>query len=169
MALLVQLTGARRCLEVGVFTGYSSLAVALALPDGGRIVACDVSEEWTTVARRYWSAAGVAHKIDLRLAPALETLEGLLAAGEAGSYDFAFLDADKENYLRYYELALGLVRPGGLIVADNTLWSGRVIDPSNGEAATVALRRFNETVHTDDRIDLSLVPVGDGLTLARKR
>ena len=169
MALLVQLAGARRCLEVGVFTGYSSLAVALALPDGGRIVACDVSEEWTTVARRYWSAAGVAHKIDLRLAPALETLEGLLAAGEAGSYDFAFLDADKENYLRYYELALGLVRPGGLIVADNTLWSGRVIDPSNGEAATVALRRFNETLHTDDRIDLSLVPVGDGLTLARKR
>ena len=169
MALMVQLTGARHCLEVGVFTGYSSLAVALALPDGGRIVACDVSEEWTTVARRYWSAAGVAHKIDLRLAPALETLEGLLAAGEAGSYDFAFLDADKENYLRYYELALGLVRPGGLIVADNTLWSGRVIDPSNDEAATVGLRRFNETLHTDDRIDLSLLPVGDGLTLARKR
>jgi caffeoyl-CoA O-methyltransferase len=169
MALMVQLTGARHCLEVGVFTGYSSLAVALALPDGGRIVACDVSEEWTTVARRYWSAAGVAHKIDLRLAPALETLEGLLAAGEAGSYDFAFLDADKENYLRYYELALELVRPGGLIVADNTLWSGRVIDLSNDEAATVALRRFNETLHTDDRIDLSLVPVGDGLTLARKR
>ena len=169
MALLVQLMGARRCLEVGVFTGYSSLAVALALPDGGRIVACDVSEEWTTVARRYWSAAGVAHKIDLRLAPALETLEGLLASGEAGSYDFGFLDADKENYLRYYELALELVRPGGLIVADNTLWSGRVIDPSNDEAATVALRRFNETLHTDDRIDLSLVPIGDGLTLARKR
>ena len=169
MALLVQLTGAKRCLEVGVFTGYSSLAVALALPDDGRIVACDVSEEWTTVARRYWSAAGVAHKIDLRLAPALETLEGLLAAGEAGSYDFAFLDADKENYLRYYGLALELVRPGGLIVADNTLWSGRVIDPSNDEATTVALRRFNETLHTDDRIDLSLVPVGDGLTLARKR
>jgi len=169
MALLVQLTGAKRCLEVGVFTGYSSLAVALALPDDGRIVACDVSEEWTTVARRYWSAAGVAHKIDLRLAPALETLEGLLAAGEGGSYDFAFLDADKEDYLRYYGLALELVRPGGLIVADNTLWSGRVIDPSNDEATTVALRRFNETLHTDDRIDLSLVPVGDGLTLARKR
>jgi len=169
MALMVQLTGARHCLEVGVFTGYSSLAVALALPDGGRIVACDVSEEWTTVARRYWSAAGVAHKIDLRLAPALETLEGLLAAGEAGSYDFAFLDADKENYLRYYELALELVRPGGLIVADNTLWSGRVIDLSNDEAATVALRRFNEQLHRDRRVDLSLVPIGDGLTLARKR
>jgi len=169
MALLVQLAGARRCLEVGVFTGYSSLAVALALPDDGRIVACDVSEEWTTVARRYWSAAGVAHKIDLRLAPALETLAGLLGAGEAGSYDFAFLDADKENYPSYYERLLELLRPGGLIVADNTLWSGRVADPANDEASTVALRRFNEQLHRDERIDLSLVPIGDGLTLARKR
>jgi caffeoyl-CoA O-methyltransferase len=169
MALLVRLLGARRCLEVGVFTGYSSLAVGLALPDDGRIVACDVSEEWTTVALRFWAAAGVAHKIDLRLAPALETLEGLLAAGEAGSYDFAFLDADKENYLRYYELALELVRPGGLIVVDNTLWSGRVADPANDEATTVALREFNRHLHGDDRIDLSLVPIGDGLTLARKR
>ncbi len=169
MALLVRLMGARRCLEVGVFTGYSSLAVALALPDDGRIVACDVSEEWTAVARRHWSAAGVAHKIDLRLAPALDTLEGLLADGEAGTYDFAFLDADKENYLRYYELALELVRPGGLIVADNTLWSGRVADPANDEASTVGLRRFNEQLHRDGRVDLSLVPIGDGLTLARKR
>ncbi|HEX9208076.1 MAG TPA: class I SAM-dependent methyltransferase [Steroidobacteraceae bacterium] len=169
MALLVRLMGARRCLEVGVFTGYSSLAVALALPDDGRIVACDLSEEWTTVARRYWSAAGVARKIDLRLAPALETLEGLLATGEAGGFDFAFLDADKENYLRYYELALELVRPGGLIVADNTLWSGRVVDAANDEASTVALRRFNEQLHRDGRVDLSLVPIGDGLTLARKR
>ena len=169
LALLARLTGARRCLEVGVFTGYSSLAVALALPDDGRIVACDVSEEWTSVARRYWAAAGVADKIDLRLAPALETLQGLLAAGEAGSFDFAFLDADKENYPGYYELLLELVRPGGLIVADNTLWSGRVADPANHEASTVALRRFNEQLHRDERIDLSLVPVGDGLTLARKR
>jgi caffeoyl-CoA O-methyltransferase len=169
MALLGRLMGARRCLEVGVFTGYSSLAVALALPDDGRIVACDVSEEWTAVARRHWSAAGVAHKIDLRLAPALDTLEGLLADGEAGTYDFAFLDADKENYLRYYELALELVRPGGLIVADNTLWSGRVADPANDEASTVGLRRFNEQLHRDGRVDLSLVPIGDGLTLARKR
>lgn len=169
MALLVRLTGARRCLEVGVFTGYSSLAVALALPHDGRIVACDVSERWTAVARRYWAAAGVAHKIDLRLAPALKTLQGLLAAGEADSYDFMFLDADKENYLRYYELALELVRPGGLIAADNTLWSGRVIDPANSEASTVALRQFNERLHRDERVDLSLVPVGDGLTLARKR
>jgi caffeoyl-CoA O-methyltransferase len=121
------------------------------------------------VARRYWVAAGVAHKIDLRLAPALDTLAGLLAAGEAGSYDFVFLDADKENYLRYYELALELVRPGGLIVADNTLWSGRVADPANTEATTAALRQFNEQLHRDERVDLSLVPVGDGLTLARKR
>jgi len=169
MGLLARLMGARRCLEVGVFTGYSSLALALALPDDARIVACDVSEEWTSVARRYWAAAGVADKIDLRLAPALETLEGLLAAGEAGSYDFAFLDADKKNYLRYFELALGLVRPGGLIVADNTLWSGRVADPRNAEPDTVALRHFNQHLHRDARIDLSLVPIGDGLTLARKR
>lgn len=169
MALLARLAGARRCLEVGVFTGYSSLAMALALPDDGRIVACDVSERWTDVARRHWAAAGVAHKVDLRLAPALETLQALLVAGEAGSFDFAFLDADKENYLRYYEFALELVRPGGLIVADNTLWSGRVVDPSNNAASTVALRQFNERLHGDERIDLSLVPVGDGLTLARKR
>jgi caffeoyl-CoA O-methyltransferase len=169
MALLARLLGARRCLEVGVFTGYSSLAIALALPDDGRVVACDVSEEWTAVARRYWAAAGVEHKIDLRLAPALETLGGLLEAGEAGSYDFAFLDADKENYSRYYELALQLVRPGGLIVVDNTLWSGRVADRANNEATTVALRDFNLRLHGDDRIDLCLVPIGDGLTLARKR
>lgn len=169
MALLARLMGARRCLEVGVFTGYSSLALALALPDDGRIVACDVSEQWTGIARRYWAAAGVAHKIELRLAPALQTLEALLSAGEAGRFDFAFLDADKENYLRYYELALELVRPGGLIVADNTLWSGRIIDPANNQVTTVALRQFNEFLHRDQRVDLSLVPVGDGLTLARKR
>jgi len=169
MALLARLTGARRCLEVGVFTGYSSLAIALALPDDGRIVACDVSEEWTTVARRYWAAAGVAHKIDLRLAPALETLQHLLASGKAATFDFAFLDADKENYLRYYEFTLELVRPGGLIVADNTLWSGRVADPADNEPTTLALRGFNEHLHDDERVDLSLVPIGDGLTLARKR
>ena len=169
MALLVRLMGARRCLEVGVFTGYSSLAVALALPDDGSIVARDVSDEWTSVARRYWAEAGVAHRIDLRLAPALYTLQGLLAGGEAGSFDFAFLDADKENYLRYYEHALELVRPGGLIVADNTLWSGRVADPANTEATTVGLRRFNARLLADERVDLSVVPIGDGLTLARKR
>ena len=169
MALLARLTGARRCIEVGVFTGYSSLVLALALPDDGRIVACDVSDEWTSVARRHWAAAGVAHKIDLRLAPALETLQGLVAAGQAGGYDFVFLDADKENYVGYYERALSLLRPGGLLLADNTLWSGRVADPENAEADTVALRHFNEHLHRDERVDLSLVPIGDGLTLARKK
>jgi caffeoyl-CoA O-methyltransferase len=169
MALLARLTGARRCLEVGVFTGYSSLAVALALPDAGRLVACDVSERWTSIARRYWAEAGVAHKVDLRLAPAMETLEGLLAAGETGRYDLAFIDADKENYLGYYERVLRLLRAGGLVLVDNTLWSGRVADPENAEADTVALRHFNEHLHRDDRVDLSVLPIGDGLTLARKR
>jgi predicted O-methyltransferase YrrM len=169
MALLVRLMGARRCLEVGVFTGYSSLAVALALPDEGRIVACDVSEEWTAVARRYWAEAGVAHRIDLKLAPAIETLDALIASGEAGSYDLAFIDADKTGYLAYYERALELLRPGGLIVADNTLWSGRVADPEVASEDTVALRHFNEHLHHDGRVDLSLVPIGDGLTLARKK
>ena len=169
MGLLVRLMGARRCLEIGVFTGYSSLAIALALPDDGRIVACDISEKWTSVARRYWAAAGVAHKIDLRLATAMETLDRLIAAGEAGTFDFAFIDADKENYVGYYERALQLLRPGGLVVADNTLWSGRVADPENAEDDTVVLRHFNELLHGDSRVDLSLVPIGDGLSLARKR
>jgi caffeoyl-CoA O-methyltransferase len=169
MGLLVRLMGARRCLEIGVFTGYSSLAIALALPDDGRIVACDVSEKWTAVARRYWAAAGVAHKIDLRLATAMETLDRLLADGKSGTFDFAFIDADKENYVGYYERALQLLRSGGLVAADNTLWSGRVADPENAEADTVALRHFNELLHGDSRVDLSLVPIGDGLSLARKR
>jgi caffeoyl-CoA O-methyltransferase len=169
MALLARLMGARRCLEIGVFTGYSSLALALALPEDGRIVACDVSERWTAVARRYWAAAGVSHRIELRLATALETLERLLVSGAAGTFDFVFIDADKENYVGYYERVLELLRPGGLIVVDNTLWSGRVADPENAEADTVAMRHFNEHLHRDERVDLSLVPVGDGLTLARKR
>ncbi len=169
MALLARLIGARRCLEVGVFTGYSSLATALALPDDGRIVACDVSEEWTAVARRYWKEAGVAHKIELRLAPATETLDALLAQGQAGTFDFAFIDADKTNYLAYYERTLALLRTGGLVLVDNTLWSGRVADPEVADADTVALRHFNEVLHRDERVDLSLLPLGDGLTLARKR
>jgi predicted O-methyltransferase YrrM len=169
MALLVRLMGATRCIEVGVFTGYSSLAVALALPDEGRIVACDVSDEYTAVARRYWAEAGVADRIDLRLAPALETLDALLAGGAAGSYDFAFIDADKEAYSDYYERSLQLLRPGGLIAVDNTLWDGAVADPADQSADTVAIRAFNERLHGDERIDLSLVPIGDGLTLARKR
>lgn len=169
MALLARLVGARRCIEVGVFTGYSSLAVALALPDDGRIVACDVSEEWTSVARRYWQRAGVADRIDLRLAPALQTLDSLLAGGEAGRFDMAFIDADKTRYADYYERVLQLLRPGGLVVIDNTLWSGRVADPADTDADTVALRQLNERLLRDQRVDLSLVPIGDGLTLARKR
>ena len=169
MALLVRLIGARRCLEVGVFTGYSSLSVALALPEDGNIVACDVSEKWTAIARAYWQAAGVDHKIDLRLAPAVGTLDGLIAQGQAGSFDFAFIDADKSNYLAYYERALTLLRVGGLIVIDNTLWSGRVIDPEVSDADTVAIRHCNEVLHADTRIDVSLIPMGDGLTLARKK
>jgi predicted O-methyltransferase YrrM len=169
MALLVRLMGARRCIEVGVFTGYSSLCVAGALPADGRIVACDVSEHWTGIARRYWEEGGVAHKIDLRLAPAVETLDSLVAAGESGTYDFAFIDADKTNYVAYYERSLDLLRPGGLVVVDNTLWSGRVADPEVADEDTVALRHFNEHLHRDARVDLSLLPMGDGLTLARKR
>jgi len=169
MALLVQATGARRCVELGTFTGYSSLCVATVLPEDGRLVCCDVSAEWTAIARRFWERAGVAHKIDLRLAPALETLDALIAAGEQGSYDFAFIDADKENYLPYYERCLQLLRPGGLIAADNTLWSGRVADPEDQSEGTRALREFNARLHRDDRVMIALLPMDDGLTLALKR
>lgn len=169
MALLVQLLGAEKTLEIGVFTGYSSLAVALALPPTGKIVACDVSEEYTSVARRYWQAAGVADKIELRLAPALETLDALLASGQAETFDFAFIDADKENYLNYYERSLQLVRRGGLIAIDNVLWGGKVADPDVQDASTRAIRAFNETLHSDERVTFSLVLIGDGLTLALKR
>lgn len=169
MALLAKLIGAKRCVEVGVFTGYSALAVALALPPDGRIVACDVSEEWTDIARRYWKMAGVDGKIELRLAKALRTLDGLIAEGGEGRYDFAFIDADKGNYLAYFERCLTLLRPGGLIAVDNTLWSGDVADPTNTKPDTVALRAFNEALHVDERVDISLLPLGDGLTLARKR
>ncbi len=169
MALLVRLMRARKTLEIGVFTGYSSLVVALALPEDGRIVACDVSEEWTSIARRYWEEAGVASKIDLRLAPALESLDALVGAGEAGTFDFAFIDADKGNYAAYYERSLALLRPGGLVAVDNTLWSGKVADPSVDDPDTVSMRAFNEKLHGDDRVDLGLLSIGDGLTLARKR
>jgi predicted O-methyltransferase YrrM len=168
-ALLVELLGARRCLEVGTFTGYSALAVALALPEDGTVVACDVSEEWTATARRYWAEAGVEHKIELRLAPALETLDALLADGAADTFDFAFVDADKEEYEAYYERCLRLVRPGGLIAVDNTLWSGRVADPEARDADTEAIRAFNARLRDDERVTLSLLPVGDGVTLARRR
>ncbi len=168
MALLVQLMGAKKCIEIGVFTGYSSLCVALALPLDGKIVACDVSRDWTQIARRYWQEASVAQKIDLRLAPALKTLDALLAENQAGSFDFAFIDADKENYLAYYERCLKLLRRGGLITIDNTLWSGRVAEPDNRETDTVALREFNNKLHHDQRIALSLLPIADGLTLGLK-
>jgi len=169
MALLVELLGARRTLEVGTFTGYSALVVALALPAEGRVVACDVSEEWTRIARRYWDEAGVGHKIDLRLGPAVATLGGLVREGGRGTFDFAFIDADKPNYDAYYELALELLRPGGLMAIDNTLWSGKVIDTSVTDADTEAIRRLNMKLRADERVTLSLVPIGDGLTLARKR
>ena len=168
LALLAQLIGARKCLEVGVYTGYSTLWVALALPHDGSVLACDVSEKWTAIARRYWEEAGVAERIDLQLAPALETLDRLLAADQAGSFDFAFIDADKENYPDYYERSLQLLRPGGLMVIDNTLWSGAVADTSRQDPETCAIRALNELVHVDDRVQMSLLPVADGLTLARK-
>ena len=169
MALLVRLCGARRCLEIGVFTGYSSLAVALAMPDDGRVVACDVSEEYTRIARDFWHRAGVEEKIELHLAPALETLDALLQQGHAGAFDFAFIDADKGNYPAYYERSLELLRPGGLIAVDNTLWSGRLLAPADDDEDSIALAAFNRQLHGDARVDLSLVPIGDGLTLARKR
>ncbi|MGC8713715.1 MAG: class I SAM-dependent methyltransferase [Leptodesmis sp.] len=169
MALLVQLMGARKTLEIGVFTGYSALVVALALPADGKVVACDVNEEFTAIARRYWEKAGVTNKIDLHLAPALETLDQLLASAQANTFDFAFIDADKSNYDNYYERALQLVRPGGLIAIDNVLWSGAVADPQIQDTRTNAIRALNQKLHQDERVTLSLIPIADGLTLALKR
>ncbi len=169
MALLVRAINARRTLEVGVFTGYSAMAVAMALPPGGRVVACDISEDWTSIGKRYWQEAGVADRIDLRIGPASETLATLIESGDEGTFDFAFIDADKENYETYFEQCMQLVRKGGIIVLDNVLWSGKVADPQNEETETAALRSINRMLHSDDRVDLSLIPVGDGLTLARKR
>jgi caffeoyl-CoA O-methyltransferase len=169
LALLVELTGARRCIEIGTFTGYSSTAVALALPENGQLVCCDVSEEWTSLARKYWDEAGVTGKIDLRVAPAAETLDQLLADGEEAAYDFAFVDADKAGYDGYYERLLRLVRPGGLIVFDNTLWGGAVLDQDAEDEDTRALQTLNRKLAGDERITLCLLPVADGVTLARRR
>ena len=169
LALLVQLMGARRTIEVGVFTGYSSLAVALALPNDGRILACDVSEEFTSIARRYWKDAGVDHMIELRIRPALETLKELIGQRQQSRFDFAFIDADKANYEGYYEYALELIRPGGLIAIDNVLWHGRVIDPDANDADTLAIRALNKKLLNDTRINLSMIPISDGLTLCYKR
>lgn len=169
LQLLVRLAGARRCIEVGVFTGYSALGVALALPDDGRIVACDVSEEYTGIARRYWDRAGVADKIDLYLAPATQTLDELIAGGQIGRYDFAYIDADKTGYDAYYERCLTLLRPNGILAIDNVLWSGEVVDENTKDADTKALRALNEKIGRDDRVDASLLPIGDGLMVVRKR
>jgi predicted O-methyltransferase YrrM len=169
LALLVKLIGARQCIEVGTYTGYSSLAVALALPADGRLIACDINSTTTSIARQFWREAAVDTRIDLRLRSAVKTLDELLAAGGAGQYDFAFIDADKTNYRAYYERLLLLIRPGGLIAVDNTLWGGAVADPTVTDADTMALRDFNDHVHQDERVDISLVPIGDGLTLLRKR
>jgi predicted O-methyltransferase YrrM len=169
LAMLVELTGARRCLEVGTFTGYSSLAVALALPADGSIVCCDVSEEWTSMARRYWDEAGVSSRIDLRIAPASDTLDRLLADGGESTYDFAFVDADKTGYDGYYERLLRLVRPGGLIVFDNMLWGGRVLEQDSDDEDTRAIQALNARLAADERISLCLLPLADGVTLARRR
>jgi len=169
MAFLAQLIGARKCIEVGTFTGYSALCVAMSLPADGKLVACDISEPWTSIGRRYWERAGVADRIDLHLAPAQETLSALLQRGAAGTFDYVFIDADKTGYSTYYELSLQLLRPGGLILVDNVLWDGKIIDSASDDEDTNALRAFNEKLYRDERIFLSMVPIGDGLTLARKR
>jgi predicted O-methyltransferase YrrM len=169
MGLLIRLLGARRTLEIGVFTGYSAMVVAKAMGPEGKVLALDVSEEFTGVARRHWAKAGIADRIELRLRPAAESLQELVAAGATETFDFAFIDADKANYDAYYEYALKLVRRGGLIAIDNVLWDGQVIDLSDETPDTVAIRALNEKVHGDERVDAVLVPIGDGLTLARKR
>lgn len=169
MALLAQLVNAQNAIEIGVFTGYSSLCVARALPPDGKLLCCDVSEEWTAVAQRYWQRAGVEEKIELVLQPATQTLQQRIADGERGVYDFAFVDADKENYDNYFELCLELLRPGGLIVFDNVLWSGDVLDTSTDDPETVAFQKLNAKLHHDPRVEISLLPVADGLYLARKR
>ncbi len=168
MQMLIKLIGAKNTIEVGVFTGYSSLAIALALPEDGRIVACDVNPQYTSVAEKFWVSAGVREKIDLRIGPARDTLSELISDGLAGTFDFAFIDADKVNYDHYYELCLQLIRPGGLITVDNVLWGGAVADDSINDTDTTSIRALNDKLHRDERIDLSLVPIGDGLTLAMK-
>ncbi len=169
MSLLIKLMGATKALEVGVYTGHSSLCIALALPSQGKLIACDVNREWTAIALRYWQKAGVSKKIDLHFAPAIETMNKLLADNRANTFDFVFIDADKINYDGYYERALDLLRPGGLIAIDNVFWSGQVVDSHIVDEDTVALRYLNEKLHRDNRIELSLVPIGDGLSMALKR
>ena len=169
MTMLIKMLGARKTFEVGVFTGYSAMIAAKAMGPGGRVVALDVSEDYTAIARRHWAKAGIADRIDLRLAPAVDSLRAMVAAGEASTYDFAFIDADKTGYDAYYEYALQLVGTGGLIAIDNVLWSGAVADPTAMDQDTIALRALNEKIRADERVDIVMIPVGDGLTLALKR
>jgi len=169
MSMLLKLLNAKTVIEIGTFTGYSALVMAHALPDDGNIIACDVHEEWTSIGKNYWEQAGVAHKIDLRLGTALDTLKLLIDEGRSASFDAAFIDADKQNMLKYYEHCLQLLKPGGLIMIDNVLWGGSVIDPEKTDEDTKAIRATNRFVHQDERVDISMVPIGDGLTLARKR
>lgn len=169
MSLLIQLIGAKKTLEIGVFTGYSTMAVALALPDNGKIIACDNNQEFTDIARKYWQKAGIEAKIDLKIAPALETLQQLIDKGEAETFDFAFIDADKSNYDSYYEKSLVLVRKGGIIAIDNVLWGGKVADSTIQDNRTTKIRALNEKIYQDSRVNLSLLPIGDGLTLAMKK
>lgn len=168
MQMLVRMLGARNCIEIGTFTGYSALAMALALPDDGRLIACDISEEFTQIGVPYWEKAGVRGKIDLRIAPATETLDAMIAAGEAGGYDFAFIDADKPGYPDYYARCLQLMRPGGVIAVDNVFMDGKAADPETDSENARAMRTFNAMLKDDPRVDISLIPIGDGLTLARK-
>ena len=169
MRLLVEILYAKKTLDIGTFTGYSALSVALALPDNGEVIACDTSVEWTNMAMYFWEIAKVAHKVNLKLAPALQTLDKLLADGEANTFDFAFIDADKQNYIAYYEKSLALLRSGGLIAVDNVLWGGRVADPTIQDADTVMIRQLNSKILTDERVTISMLPIGDGLTLVRKK
>jgi len=168
MSFLIRLMGVSKALEIGTFTGYSALSIARALPTDGRLVACDVNTEWTSIAKRYWKDAGVADRIDLKIAPALDTLDTMIANGESGTYGFAFIDADKSNYVNYYEKCLQLLYPGGVVGVDNTLWGGSVADPKKNDEDTAAIRELNKTIFEDDRVDSSLIPIGDGLHLARK-
>ncbi len=168
MSLLVKLIGAKRAIEVGTFTGYSSICVASAMPDDGELICCDISPQWTDIAEKYWARAKLENKINLFTQPAEQTLQTLIDDGQQSSFDFIFIDADKQNYIQYYEMALTLLRKGGLIAVDNTLWSGAVADPENDEPGTRAIRRFNQMVKEDTRVSKSLLPVGDGLTLILK-
>ena len=168
ITLLLKLLNARKALEVGTFTGYSALSIARALPADGKLVACDINEDWTSVGRPYWEEAGVAEKIELRIAPAVDTLDDLMKTGQSGTFDFAFIDADKHNYADYYEKCLQLIRPGGVVAVDNTLWGGRVADPDLVDTDTVAIRAVNKIMFEDNRVESSLIPIGDGLHLAFK-